>query len=459
MYERFVNQLKEYSCAIRILSKGYLPISLLPPSKLAKILQEVKQVSLKTNKNYGLVIKGMYKYYDMKLVTFGIDRNRNLIIQFPVFVQPYTQKPLTLYQIATIPVPILDMNEKADSYTWIRIDKPYITLNPDTYISIRMEELRTCKKIGYEYYCEELFVVKSKSKYSCASALYFQLDRQTIKENCIFNYYYNKTDVKPSILDGGYEIVLANWPSFKRIVCSTHNNIPIEIPSHPYVLLNRTVLCNCIIEAKSNFLLESIAVCDPEKDDIDLEMYFVANTAFLNYFDELISTLDIPFFHNITRQEHVLPISLELNDFDEQLLSASKTLRELVERYKQKKISFDKQHETLDNEKEDASFIGTSIFDHLAFNIFIFVMAIISVIVMFVVIKLTFKGEKMQTLLVNLAMIRGAKAITKEIEAIDKGYWIIIAWLSIILLCVLFLTIEKLYRMPIFRKYCYSNTI
>ena len=136
IYGRFVNQLKEYSHAIRILSKGYLPISLLPPSKLAKILQEVKHVLLKTNKNYGLVIKGMYKYYDMKLVTFGIDKNRNLIIQFPVFVQPYTQKPLTLYQIETIPVPILDMNEKADSYTWIRIDKPYIALNPDTYISI-----------------------------------------------------------------------------------------------------------------------------------------------------------------------------------------------------------------------------------------------------------------------------------------------------------------------------------
>ena len=74
------------------------------------------------------------------------------------------------------------MDKKADSYTWIRIDKPYIKLNPDTYISIRMEELRTCKKIGYEYYCEELFVVKSKSKYGCTSALYFQFDRQTIKE-------------------------------------------------------------------------------------------------------------------------------------------------------------------------------------------------------------------------------------------------------------------------------------
>ena len=90
------------------------------------------------------------------------------------------------------------------------LDKPYIVLNPDTYISIHAEELRMCKKIGYEYYCEELFVVKSKSRYSCASALYFKLDRENIKENCVFDYYFNKTNVKPSILDGGNENVLAN---------------------------------------------------------------------------------------------------------------------------------------------------------------------------------------------------------------------------------------------------------
>ena len=123
-------------------------------------------------------------------------------------------------------------------------------------------------------------MVKSKSKYSCPSALYFQLDKQTIKENCMFDYYYNKTNVKPSILDGGHEVVLANWPSFKQLVCSTHNNIPTEIPSHLYVLLNRTILCNCIIEAENNFLLESIEACDPDSVDVYLEMYFVANTAF-----------------------------------------------------------------------------------------------------------------------------------------------------------------------------------
>ena len=351
------------------------------------------------------------------------------------------------------------MNENTESYTWIKIDKPYITLNPDTYISIRMEELRTCKRIGYEYYCEELFVVNSKTKYSCASALYFQLDRQTIKENCIFDYCYNKTDVKLSILDGGYEIVLANWPNFKRIICSTHNNIPLEIPNHPYVLLNRMALCNCIIEAESNFLLESIAACNPEKTDAVLEMYFIANKAFLNYFDELIDTLDIPVFHNITKQEHVLPISLESDGFDEELLSAPKTLRDLVEKYKEKRISFDEQHDILDDEKDDDSFTGTSIFDHLAFDIFILSMAIISVVIVFLVIKLIFKGENMQVLLTNLAIVKGAKAINEENEAVTKEYWIITIWLSLILFCILFLTIEKIYTMPIFRKYRYSNTI
>ena len=264
--------------------------------------------------------------------------------------------------------------------------------------------------------------------------------------------------MKPSILDGGYEIVLANWPSFKRIVCSMHNNIPIEIPSHPYVLLNRMVLCNCIIEAENNFLLESIAACDLESDGADLEMYFVANTAFLNYFDELINTLDVPFLHNITKQEHVLPISLESDDFDKELLTAPETLRELVEKYKERKLNFDRQHETLD--EEDDIFIETSIFNPLVSKIFIFVMAIISLIIVLVVIRLIFKGEKMQALVTNLAMTKGVEAIIEETKiGTNCEYWIIITWLSLILIGIMFLTIEKLYKMPTFRKYRYSNTI
>ena len=166
MYERFIEELKLYSKAIRILSKGYLHISLLPPSKLEKILKEVRIAIAKSNKDYDLVLTRLYLYYDMKLLPFGIDNQRNLIVQFPVFVQPYTQKRLIMYQIETVPVPLLDENEQVHSYTEMKIEKPYIALNEEMYITLHSLELKMCKKIGYEYYSEELFVVKSKTRYT-----------------------------------------------------------------------------------------------------------------------------------------------------------------------------------------------------------------------------------------------------------------------------------------------------
>ena len=84
------------------------------------------------------------------------------------------------------------------------------------FISLRQQKLRSCKRIGCEFYCEELFVVKHKSSYSCESAIYFNLTTDIIKNNCNFKFYFNKTDITPVVLDGGDKIVLANWPNDKH---------------------------------------------------------------------------------------------------------------------------------------------------------------------------------------------------------------------------------------------------
>ena len=91
---------------------------------MEKILNEVRIAIAKSNKDYDLVVTRLYIYYDMKLVSFGIDNQRNLIVQFPVFIQPYTQKRLIMYKIKTVPVPILDENELMHSYTELKIEKP-----------------------------------------------------------------------------------------------------------------------------------------------------------------------------------------------------------------------------------------------------------------------------------------------------------------------------------------------
>ena len=132
----------------------------------------------------------------------------NLTIQFPVFIQPYTQKPLILYKLETVPVPILDRNTEAQSYMHLQVKKPYIVWNSETYISLRQQELRSCKSFGSEFYCEERFVVKHKFSYSCESAIYFNLTADIIRNNCDFDFYFNKTDITPTVLDGGDEIIL-----------------------------------------------------------------------------------------------------------------------------------------------------------------------------------------------------------------------------------------------------------
>ena len=169
-------------------------------------------------------------------------------------------------------------------------------------------------------------LLKVKSRYSCTSAIYFNLGPEIIKEYCEFDFHFNKTDVKPTVLDGGHQIILANWPSCKKMMCSYNNNILISIPSHPYVLMNRSILCNCDLEAESNFLLELLAACDNSKTKTDLVMYFTVNLAFINYFDKMIEFLGIPILRNWTTQEQTLPISVQSFEINASLLNAPQNI-------------------------------------------------------------------------------------------------------------------------------------
>ena len=308
-----------------MLAKGYLPTTLLTPRKLQGILAEVKKSLQHTNPDYTLVLERLHLYYDMLLVTFGIDKDMNLVIQFLVFIQPYTQKPLILYQLETVPVPILDTNTKAQSYTHLKVKRPYLALNSETYISLTHQELRSCKKIGNKFYCEEPFIFKHKSSYSCESAIYFNLTTDIIRNNCNFDFYYNKTD-------GGDKIILANWPNDKHIICNINNDIPVKIPSHPYVLVNRSILCNCSIEADNHHLLESITSCD--KKITKLIMYFTIILAFTNYLDMLPNlTESLTLIRDRTHHKQPIPIHLYIPHYDNSLTNRPSKLKEFLDNY------------------------------------------------------------------------------------------------------------------------------
>ena len=213
-----------------------------------------------------------------------------------------------------------------------------------------------------------------------------------IKENCDFQYYLNNTDVKPSVLDGGHEIILANWPNTKHVICNDNHNIPIKIPSHLYVLLKRTILCNCGIEVEDNFLLESITAF-PGKQSA-LTMYYTVNTAFMHYFDSLTDDLETHISQNWTTQEQVFPISLQMFEFDSKLLKAPKTLKDLVYQYKQKGQILNKR----ENNNSKHSF-----FNNLIMDVFLFIAPILSMTATAAIVQIVCKHAKLKALITGIA--------------------------------------------------------
>ena len=295
-------------------------------------------------------------------------------------MQPYTQL-LILYQLETVPGPIINKNTKTDSYTQLQIKKSYLALNTETYINIRQQELATCKRICYEFFCEKHFVVRHKSRNSCKSVIYFDLDKEIIKHNCDFKFYYNKTDFTHTVLDGGKKTILANWPDDKHIICTINNDILIKIPSHPYVLVNRSMLCDCGIEVENNFLLGSLAMCHVA--NTNSVMYFTVNTAFTNYIDQFNLTEDLkfPILTNKTTSEYS-----QNNGFDDSLFTAPHTLKEHISYYKYQKeiIDLKERHDIneLDLETPNKNFFTND----FIMDVFMFIIAIILIITTMIIL-------------------------------------------------------------------------
>ena len=165
---------------------------------------------------------------------------------------------------------------------------------------------------------------------------------------------------------------MANWPKSKYVICKDNHEYPIKIPRHPYVLLKRSVLCNCDIHAEEHSLLESIAMY-PSKQS-DMTIYYTVNTAFMPYLDHFKEELELPSLEvnqKWTTQKQVLPISLQATPFDNKLLKAPGTLKGLVQQYKQKSQMLDKPQEN----KPKNEF-----FDNIAIDIFLFVAPIVSML-------------------------------------------------------------------------------
>ena len=283
-YREAVKAARDLLNGIAIVTQGRLPRALISDNQLREILGKVDAIVKRNYPDYVLAAKHISHYRDMKMVTFSVDQQaHSLILTFPAFIKNYKQPPLSLYEVETVPVPIIDKNVKADSYSQVRIEKSYIAAGTDYYIQLRISELLMCKSIRYIYYCEELFVIKHKSRHSCVSAIFYNLGPATVIKNCKFDYYYNIT-VPPVILDGGRDVLLANFHGPRSLKCSSVNGgLAKPAPENTYAVVNREFLCDCQLDLEHASVLRQLSSCSKSSSS-KMHMKFTINLAFWEMF-------------------------------------------------------------------------------------------------------------------------------------------------------------------------------
>ena len=186
-----------------------------------------------------------------------------------------------MYEIESPPIPIPDKNTKANSYSQIKIHKPYIAVGEDYYIQLCMTELIMYKSIRHTYYCEELYMVKNKNKHSCASAIFYDLGAKMVTKNCHFDYYFNKT-VPPVILEVGTKLLLANFHGPRSLQYKSQNGgLPQPATAeHTYAVDHRDFLCNCQLDLEHASVLCHLSSCTHKHKTKYLTMELLVNKGF-----------------------------------------------------------------------------------------------------------------------------------------------------------------------------------
>ena len=156
-------------------------------------------------------------------------------------------------------------------------------------------------------------------------------------------------------------------------------------------------------------------------------MYFTVNVAFTNYISEfnLMEELEIPILTNKTILEYTLPVFLNKNMIDNTLLSVSLTLKEYINQYKHDSEIFDLK-ERHDIDELDIEFANKNFFiNNFIVDIFVFIIAIISVITIIIMIRIwdKFKVRHMlgsKPILFHLMLKQGFNWLTLTLDRQEK---------------------------------------
>ena len=299
--EKISLTLQQLISGLERLATGQLSTSLLPSRILHKFLHRILREVRHQHPQFVPLYTELHHYYESTMNSYSNDKDQ-IFIQIPIFFVARSQKPMNLFRIHTVPVP-LDIDtyeEKEHKYTTLELPYRYLATNGEEYMDITDAALDSCRTYHMDHLCENLHLTTDVNELNCAIAIYMDSVetsnlppahiRNIIKKTCKFTYH-EVLYPTPTTLQTQDEILLANFPTDNwQLICDETTDRPSSLKGALYAIINLQDLCTCgVLTAQGRFLYESMRSCD--NPDNKVQLHFTYNRALVNY-DSTITAQD-----------------------------------------------------------------------------------------------------------------------------------------------------------------------
>ena len=199
-YQQLLADLDHLMDGLDSLSLGLLSHSIIPPGKLAELLEHVNMELMEHFGEYELAMTEIHQC-DLPLVSYSYTDGM-LILQIPICMGHCQQQTLALFGLQAVLVPYHPNSRSSDdkkAYTWLKPDHGMLAVSGSTYLALDLKQLPNCRRFGTVCCTENLFLVTHRSEHTCEGAIYWSGSAGLINEKYNFEYYHELTPETQSV--------------------------------------------------------------------------------------------------------------------------------------------------------------------------------------------------------------------------------------------------------------------
>ena len=250
------HELEEFKLGIIDLVEGKLSPLLIQPEHIKAAFHDIQKLLNRNYPGFGLAYQDIQNVYSSGNFLFARNNsNIYITIKLPLTYRP---KPLSLYKLSTIPVPI---NETSTHATTLLNLPPFFLITDDSEYYASLSELEISKCYGKpQLYCPFNLALRPATSQSCELGL-FTNNKQMVHSFCDFRFLENT--ILPKLVELNPTTILVYRISLLSLECGQNQKM---ITGCDFCLMQ--VPCMCSITTTQFYLKPRLVACQNESRNI-----------------------------------------------------------------------------------------------------------------------------------------------------------------------------------------------